>query len=70
MGFQVTESQWLLTHVNIASSIFRLYLDRREVYTPGELQDLLSQHGHTYSNPDWNEIRQELVRRGILGEAD
>jgi hypothetical protein len=71
MGFKLVNSEWLNRQTNKAASVFKAELVKGAEYTQQELIDILADEDEVYSVPEFQEIRVELVQRGILeGEED
>ena len=71
MGFKLVTGQWARTHARKAASVFKEQLVAGVEYTQSELIAVLAGEGLVYSQPQFEQIRQELFSMGVLeGEED
>ena len=66
MGFKLVNGEWLRTHSRKVASVFKRELDHDTEYTQAELLEILATHGHVYTTAEFQEIRAELFRMGVL----
>ena len=71
MGFKLVDDQWLRTQTRKAASILKANLEKGTEYTQEELLAVLAENGQVYSTEDFQEIRVELKRHGVIeGDVD
>lgn len=70
MAFKLTDAGWLQGNAPLAANVFKKELEHDVEYTPVELNAILTARGYSYAEPEWNLIRDELVRSGVLVETE
>jgi hypothetical protein len=71
MAFKLVDNEWLKTQTRKAGSIFKANLEKGTEYTQEELLAVLAANGQVYTIPEFQEIRVELKRLGVIeGEED
>jgi hypothetical protein len=70
MAFQVVDESWVDHHATIVKGILMHHCDKDQSYTNPGLIAILSEQGFEYSMADFQKIRAELVKRGILEGED
>ena len=66
MAFQVIDEAWVDHHATIVKGVLMFHVDKDQAYTNNELLAILASQGYVYSVPDFQKIRVELFKRGIL----
>ena len=66
MPFKVQDAAWLDYNVTLCKGVLKAHLEKDTYYTTQQLLDILEDHGYTYSIPDFQLIRVELFKLGVL----
>ena len=66
MAFELVEEAWVDHHTTICKGVLMFHCEKGVAYTNAELIEILALQGFVYSVPDFQKIRVELFKRGIL----